>query len=92
MMSATSNNKWIVCCQEVPSREVIFFTQVAILYVVICVSLANHSLGIGNQTLWSSLLAGCLGYLLPAPTIGKKNQDESLLSNATEQQLDGILP
>ena len=82
-MSVSSNSKWTVCCQEVPSREVIFFAQVVILYVVICVSLANLTLGIGNQTLWSSLLGGALGYLLPSPTIGKK-QDESLLLNVTE--------
>lgn len=72
-----------MCCHEVPSREVIFFAQVIVLYVVICVSLANLSLGIGNQTLWSSLLAGSLGYLLPSPTIGR-NKDESLLSNVAE--------
>ena len=51
--------------------------------MVICVLLANLSLGIGNQTLWSSLLDDSLGYLLPSPTIGKK-QDESLLSNVAE--------
>ena len=82
-MSVASSAKWTVCWQEVPRREVIFFAQVIILYVVICVSLANLSLGIGNQSLWSSLLAGSLGYLLPAPTIGKK-QDESLLSDIAE--------
>src|SRR5437870_5809259 len=77
-MSDTSSNKWTVCWKEVPRREVIFFAQVIILYVVICVSLTNLSLGVGNQTLWSSLLADSLGYLLPSPTIGKK-QDEPLL-------------
>ena len=83
MMSETSSNRWTVCWQEVPSREVIFFTQVIILYVVICISLSNLSLGIGNQTLWSSLLAESLGYLLPSPTIGKK-QDDPLLPNVAE--------
>ena len=82
-MSLTSRSRWKVCWQEVPRREVIFFVQVIILYVVICVSLANLTLGVGNQTLWSSLLAGSLGYLLPSPTIGKK-QDESLLPNVAE--------
>ena len=82
-MSVTSNSKWTVCWQEVPSREVIFFAQVIILYVVICVSLANLSLGIGNQTLWASLLAGSLGYLLPSPRLGKK-QDEPLLPDVAE--------
>ena len=83
LMSDTSSSRWTVCCHEVPRREVIFFAQVGILYVVICVSLANLSLGVGNQTLWSSLLSGWLGYLLPAPKIGKK-QDEPLLPNVAE--------
>ena len=83
VMSDTSSNRWTLCSQAVPSREVIFFAQVIILYVVICVSLANLSLENGNQSLWSSLLAGSLGYLLPSPSITKK-PDGSLLSNVTE--------
>lgn len=82
-MSDTDSNRWKVCCQELPSREVIFFAQVVILYIVICVSLANLSLGNGDLTLWSSLLSGTLGYLLPSPTIAKK-RDESLLSNTPQ--------
>lgn len=82
-MSVMSSSKWAVCWQEVPRREVIFFAQVIILYVVICVSLANLTLNIGKQALWSSLLAGSLGYLLPAPTI-EKRRNESLLPDTAE--------
>ena len=82
VVSNNGSARWIVCWQEVPRREVIFFVQVIILYIVICVSLANLTLKIGNQTLWSSLLAGSLGYLLPSPTIRDKNRDDPLLSNA----------
>jgi hypothetical protein len=83
-VSNSGSSKWKVCCQEVPSREVIFFAQVFILYIVICVSLANLTLGIGNQTLWTSLLAGSLGYLLPSPNIGNKKHNDALLFNATQ--------
>ena len=78
------SNRWVLCNRELPSREVIFFSQVVILYVIICVSIAHISLGIGNSTLWASLLAGSLGYLLPSPYVGKK-QNESLLPNLAEQ-------
>ena len=90
--SSTSNrsSKWIFCNNELPSREVIFFSQVIILYVIILVSIAHISLGIGNSTLWSTLLAGSLGYLLPSPHIVSRH--EPFLSHAAEQQLDGILP
>ena len=82
-MSETDSNRWRVCCQELPSREVIFFAQVVILYIVICVSLANLSLGNGDLTLWSSLLSGSLGYLLPSPTIGKR-RDGAFLPNTPQ--------
>jgi hypothetical protein len=81
-VSNSGSNKWVVCCQEVPSREVIFFTQVFILYITICVSLVNLTLGIGNQTLWTSLLSGSFGYLLPSPNIGNKKRNDTFLSNA----------
>ena len=85
MTDITSNtSRWNICFHEVSSREVIFFAQVIILYILICVSLANLTLNIGNQTLWSSLLSASLGYLLPSPSIGKK-RNESLLPIFTEQ-------
>ena len=91
--ASNRSSKWIVCNSELPSREVIFFAQVIILYVIICVSIAHISLGIGNSTLWSTLLAGSLGYLLPSPHIASgRGGHESLLPHVTEQQLDGVLP
>ena len=82
--SASNNGRWKICFQELPSREVIFFSQVTILYVIIITSLVHISLRIGNQTLWSSLLSGALGYLLPSPYISKKrNNNESFLPDTT---------
>ena len=72
-------SRWTICYQQVPSQEVIFFTQVILIYVVVCVSLANITLSAENRILWSSLLSGCLGYLLPNPKIVKRN--DTLLPN-----------
>ena len=83
--SGSGTSLWKFCNRSIPSREVIFFTQVVILYIVVLVSLANLSLSIGNQTLWSSLLSGCLGYLLPSPSIKKKKKNESFLYDPSEQ-------
>lgn len=84
------NRKWIVCCSKVPSEEVIFISQVLLIYIVVCVSLANITLGIGDKILWASLLSGCLGYLLPSPKLVHIRYD-TLLHDSTQQQLDGVL-
>ncbi len=54
---------------RVPRSELVFFSQVIILYVVVCLCLFNLTTGRGDSNLWSALLSGSLGYLLPNPTI-----------------------
>ena len=76
---STRTSRWTICYHQVPSQEVIFFTQVILIYIVVCVSLTNITLSADNRILWSSLLSGCLGYLLPNPKIVKQN--ESVLPN-----------
>ena len=72
--------------------KVIYFFQVVIIYIVVIASLINLSIQQHNQTLWSSLLSACIGYVLPSPQLrddndNKKQEDknESLLPNPTEQ-------
>ena len=85
--STDSNSTWPVCWQKIPKEEVIYFTQVLLIYIVVVACLVNLSLEFGTQSLWSSLLSGCLGYLLPNPTIArdKKINNVPLLPNTTEQ-------
>ena len=70
--SGESSQQWKFCGKSIPRGEIVFFSQVIIIYVVICLCLANLSLERGDSNLWSSLLSGCLGYLLPSPTIKTK--------------------
>lgn len=65
------SSQWGVCGRVVPRSEIVFFSQVIIIYVVACVCLFNLTSGRGDSNLWSALLSGCLGYLLPNPTIKK---------------------
>ena len=81
---------WIVCCKKLPKKEVIFFAQVILIYVVSISCVVNLSLQLGNQSLWSSLLSGCIGYILPSPKFSKKKYG-ALLSHASEQQLSRLL-
>ena len=62
-------NLWRILGQKVPKGEIVFFTQVIILYTVILTSIYNLSTGIKDTNLWTALLSCSLGYLLPSPTI-----------------------
>lgn len=66
-----NSGHWKVCGRSVPRSEIVFFSQVIIIYVVACMCLFNLTTERGDSNLWSALLSGCLGYLLPNPTIKK---------------------
>jgi hypothetical protein len=59
--------------QRFPKSEVVFFTQIILIYIVCVCSLVNLSLGNKNQ-LWTILLTSCLGYLMPNPSLKRKQQ------------------
>ena len=67
--SHNSFRHWQLCSNSSPRREIVFFSQVIIIYVVIAIFLVNLSLDRGDSNLWSTLLSDCLGYLLSSPTI-----------------------
>lgn len=77
---------WQLCNSKIPQTEIIYFTQVVLIYIVVLTCVINLSLGSGNQSLWSSLLSGSLGYLLPAPGIKKK--DNIQISPASLDEID----
>ncbi len=56
--------------QPMTRPDVVLFTvQVILIFVVVCVSLVNLSMEWGNQNLWTVVLTGSLGYLMPNPKI-----------------------
>ena len=67
--SHKSSRRWQFCGNTFPKGEIVFFSKVIIIYVVIALCLVNLSLNRGDSNLWSALPSGCLGYLLPSPTI-----------------------
>ena len=48
---------------------ILFTVQVVIIFVVVCTSLMNLTLGYGNQNLWTVVLTSSLGYVMPNPKI-----------------------
>ena len=57
--------------RQFPKSEVVFFTQIVLLYIVCICSLVNLSLGNKNQ-LWVILLTSGIGYLMPNPSLKKR--------------------
>ena len=78
-IAATS---WYICGYELPKGEVVYFSQIFILYIIIFISLVNITIGTfvlpectWQRDLFACLLSSCLGYLLPNPTLKKDWSD-----------------
>ena len=67
--SQTSGNSWVVFGHRVPKNEVVFFSQIIIVYIVIITSIVNLSIGRTDSSLWVALLSSSIGYILPNPTV-----------------------
>lgn len=60
---------WSLFGKQVPKSELVFLSQIILIYTVVITSLVNLTLGHGPDNLWVALLGSCLGYLLPSPRI-----------------------
>jgi hypothetical protein len=47
----------------------LFAFQVLLIFIVVCVSLLNLTLQWGNLNLWTVILTGSLGYIMPNPKL-----------------------
>ncbi len=83
--SDTSNSDWTLCGRILPRSEIVFFTQVALIYLVVITAIVSLFLGIGNTTLWIVLLTTNTGILLPGPKLKKNGSTKQILSNSTQQ-------
>ena len=52
------------------SDSITYYTQVAVILVVVIASIINLRLNKEPQTLWVALLTSCVGYVLPNPRMG----------------------
>ena len=63
---------------EVPKKEIVFFTQVILIYVIAITSIVNLTLDGTNDTLWTSLFSASLGYMLPAPQLNSHKKKKHI--------------
>ena len=71
--NGSSQTEWQFLGKPLPKTELVFFSQVIILYIVIITCIANLSLGSEDSNLWTALLSSSLGYLLPNPSMKRKH-------------------
>ena len=48
---------------------ILFGFQVLLIFIVVCVSLLNLTYQWGNLNLWTVILTGSLGYIMPNPKL-----------------------
>ena len=69
--SEDKSDKWHVLGSRVPKAEIVYFSQMIIVYIIILASIVNLSIQNGSTELWISLLSSCIGYALPNPKLKK---------------------
>lgn len=67
----SDGDRWQLLGTRVPQAEIVYFSQMIIVYVIIITSIINLSLQNGTNELWISLLSSCIGYALPSPKLKK---------------------
>lgn len=60
---------WRCGSHNLPAKEIVYFTQIGLVYIVVLTSIINLSLGNQPSDLWITLLSSCLGYILPQPQL-----------------------
>lgn len=67
--SNSDKDSWQILGRSVPKQEVVYFCQVILIYIVVITCVVNLTLQRDDGKVWTSLLSGCLGYMLPNPKI-----------------------
>lgn len=65
-------SQWHVLGRKVPRSEIVFFSQMLLIYIVVTTAIYNLSTGRGDSNLWTALLSSSLGYILPNPKLSSK--------------------
>lgn len=78
-MDVIRRDSWRFCGYGLDKTQVVYFSQIIIIYIIIITCILNLSLKNGDSNLWTALLSSSLGYLLPSPKLKvvKNLEDEN---------------
>ena len=65
----STEKRWWLFGSRIQKAELVYFSQMVIVYVVIITPITNLSLQSGLKELWISLLSSCTRYALPNPKL-----------------------
>jgi hypothetical protein len=74
----TGNARWKLCCSEVYKDELIFFSQIIFLLMVVIFSMHQILNKVENQEIYFSLLGSALGTILPAPSMTRSPRSSTV--------------
>ena len=67
------NRSWKFCNSvSLPSAEVVFFTQVCFIFILLSLSISKlsfYNLSCDETAIWLSILSSTVGYMLPNPKL-----------------------
>ena len=67
------NRSWKFCNSvSLPSAEVVFFTQVCFIFILLSLSISKlsfYKLSCDETAIWLSILSSTVGYMLPNPKL-----------------------
>ena len=73
---SSHGGRWNVFGSNAPKEEIVFFTQVILIYIISITSIVNLTMEAKHETLWTSLLSASLGYMLPAPQLNNLKKEQ----------------
>ena len=66
---STTSVRWRWCGEALPKGQIVFFAQMILAMTVIIASIACLALDKDNKEFWMVMLSGCMGYIMPSPTL-----------------------
>ena len=67
------NRSWKLCNSvSLPSAEVVFFTQVCFIFILLSLSISKlsfYNFGCEESAIWLSIVSSTVGYMLPNPKL-----------------------
>ena len=80
IMEQVERVSWRFCGHKFSRSQVVYFSQILILYMIIITCIVNLSIKNGDSNLWTALLSSSIGYILPSPKLKNIKRGEIISS------------